>query len=152
MRKLVGWDRYESPAALAALQALYADLRLFQNLFQPSMKLLRKSRHGSRLRRRYDGPQTPWARVLVCAEADPVTVAALKRLLARTDPFALSQRIDAQLEQVWQLAHRVSRQPRATMPKVAHQPRALTPWRDWIFSDRLKQQHQAQRRTASAVR
>lgn len=56
MRKLVGWDRYESPAAL---QALYADLRLFQNLFQPSMKVLRKSRHGSRLRRRYDVPQTP---------------------------------------------------------------------------------------------
>jgi hypothetical protein len=152
VRKLVGWDRYESPAALAALQALYADLRLFQNLFQPSMKLLRKSRHGSRLRRRYDVPQTPWARVLACAEADPVKVAALRRMLARTDPFALSQRVDAQLEQVWQLAHRVTRQPRATRPKVAHQPRAVTPWRDWIFSDRLKQQHRAQRRTASAAR
>jgi hypothetical protein len=151
VRKLVGWDRYESLAALAALQALYADLRLFQNLFQPSMKLLRKSRHGSRLVRRYDRPQTPWARVLACAEADPVKVAALRRMLARTDPFALSQRIDAQLEQVWQLAHRVTRQPRATRPKVA-QPRAVTPWRDWIFSDRLKQQHRAQRRTASSAR
>ena len=151
VRKLVGWDRYESPAALAALQALYADLRLFQNLFQPSMKLLRKSRHGSRLRRRYDRPQTPWARVLAGVEADPVKVDVLRRVLARTDPFALSQRIDTQLEHLWQLAHRVTRRPRATLPKVA-QPRAVTPWRDWIFSDRLKQQHRAQRRTAPAAR
>ncbi|MGQ0696398.1 MAG: integrase [Nitrospiraceae bacterium] len=151
VRKLVGWDRYESPAALAALQALYADLRLFQNLFQPSMKLRHKSRHGSRLLRRYDTPQTPFTRVLACAEADRLKVAALRRVLARTDPFALSQRIDTQLEQVWQLAHRVTRQPRATKAKVA-QPRAVTPWRDWIFSDRLKQQHLAQRRTASVAR
>jgi len=151
VRKLVGWDRYESPEALAALHALYADLRLFQNVFQPSMKLLRKSRHGSRLRRRYDVPQTPWGRVLACSEADPVKVAALTRVLARTDPFALSQRIDAQLEQVWQLAHRVTRQPRASRPRLP-QPRGVTPWRDWIFSDRLKRQHQAQRHTASAAR
>ena len=152
MRKLVGWDRYESPAALAALQALYADVRLFQNLFQPSMKLRRKSRHGSRLRRHDDGPQTPWARVRACAEADPVKVAALKRVLARTDPFARSHRIDAQWEQVWQLAQRVTRQPRATLPKVAHPPRAVTPWRDWMLSDRLKPQRLAQGRTALAAR
>jgi hypothetical protein len=51
VRKLVGWERYDSAEALAALNALYTDLRLFQNLFQPSMKLGRKVRHGSRLRR-----------------------------------------------------------------------------------------------------
>jgi hypothetical protein len=78
-------------------------------------------------------------------------LAALQAIAQRL-PFALSQRVDAQLEQVWQLAHRVTRQPRATRPKVAHQPRAVTPWRDGIFSDRLKQQHRAQRRTASAAR
>jgi len=151
VRKLVGWDRYESPAALAALNALYADLRLFQNLFQPSMKLLRKIRHGSRLRRYYDTPQTPWARVLACPEADPGTVAALQRLLARTDPFVLSARIDAQLEHVWALAKRVTRQPRATVPKVP-QPRGARRWHGWTFSPRLQAEHQAQRRTAGTAR
>jgi hypothetical protein len=97
VRKLVGWERYDTPAALAALNALYADLRLFQNLFQPSMKLVRKVRVGSRLIRRYDRPQTPFERVKACAEADPQTVAALERILATTDPFALSQRIDRHL-------------------------------------------------------
>ncbi|WP_447976723.1 hypothetical protein [Candidatus Nitrospira bockiana] len=82
MRKLVGWDRYDSVAALEALNALYADLRLFQNLFQPSMKLVRKVRIGSRLRRQYDRPQTPFERVQACGQADPTRLAALQRVRA----------------------------------------------------------------------
>lgn len=75
VRKLVGWERYDSGEALTALNALYADLRLFQNLFQPSMKLGRKVRVGSRLIRRYDAPQTPFERVWACPDVDPATVA-----------------------------------------------------------------------------
>ena len=71
VRKLVGWDRDDSAEALQALNALYADLRLFQNLFQPSMKLTAKIRKGSRLIRRYDRPQTPFARVCVPGSGPP---------------------------------------------------------------------------------
>lgn len=99
VRKLVGGERYDSAEALAALNALYAELRLFQNLFQPSMKLVRKVRQGSRLRRHYDRPQPPWVRLLASAAGDAAKVAALQRLVARTDLFALSARIDAPLEQ-----------------------------------------------------
>ena len=35
------------------------ELRIFQNLFLPSMKLLDKTRIGSKLKRRYDKPKTP---------------------------------------------------------------------------------------------
>lgn len=136
---------------MAALNALYTDLRLFQNLFQPSMKLVRKTRHGSRLRRHYDRPQTPWARLLASSEADPAKVAALTRLLARSDPFALSARIDAQLEQVWALANRVTRQPRATAPKIP-QPRRVTPWRSWTFSPKVKRDRLEQRRHVAVGR
>ena len=143
--KLVGWERYDSAEALAALNALYTDLRLFQNLFQPSMKLVRKVRHGSRVRRHYDRPQTPWARMVACPEVDPTRMAALTRLLARTDPFVLSARIDAQIEQVWALATRATRQPRAMAPKIP-QPRSVTPWRSWTFSSKVKRDRQEQRR------
>ncbi len=129
--------------ALAALNALYTDLRLFQNLFQPSMKLRRKIRHGSRLRRQYDAPQTPWARVLASPEADPATVAALQRVVARTDPFALSQRIDQQLARVWALAHRGSQPPRAPVPHPP-QPRHGLAWRGWTFSPTLQRAKDAQ--------
>lgn len=91
VRKLIGWDRYETLEAQQALNALYADLRLFQNLFQPSLKLQRKERRGSRRLRRYDAPQTPFARVQASAAIDAAKVAALERLFQQTDPFVLAQ-------------------------------------------------------------
>lgn len=137
VRKLVGWERYETPAAFATLNALYADLRLFQNLFQPSMKLVGKVRVGARLRRRYDAPQTPFERVQACSEADREKVAVLMRLLETTDPFALAQRIDRHLTHLWTLATRATRTPREAAPRPP-QPRATTPWRGWTFSARLR--------------
>lgn len=139
VRKLVGWERYDSREALAALQALYADLRLFQNLFQPSMKLVRKVRVGSRLIRRYDPPQTPFERVQACAAVEAQKVAALEQVRKTTDPFALSQRIDRHLERLWALTTRATRTPREVTPRPP-QPRASTPWRDWTFSRRVHRQ------------
>ena len=135
VRKLVGWERYDPPEALAALTLLYADLRLFQNLFQPSMKLQGKERRGSRRIRRYDTPRTPFERVRACPDADSQKVAALARLLATTDPFVLSQRIDQHLEPLWALATRTSRTPREVASR-SPQPRASTPWRGWTSSPR----------------
>ena len=112
VRKLVGYDRYDSPAALAALNALYADLRLLQNLWLPSVKLVQKTRIGSRLRRVYGPPQTPLDRVRACPRADPVKVAALARLHATRDPFALAARIEQQQKRLYALAnHRRSGRP-----------------------------------------
>ena len=43
VRKLVGYWRYDTPTAVAALNALYRhELRLFHNLFLPSVKLARQ--------------------------------------------------------------------------------------------------------------
>jgi hypothetical protein len=48
VRKLLGYVRYDAPAAVAAMNALYRqDLRLFQNLFLPSVKLVEKVRVGA---------------------------------------------------------------------------------------------------------
>jgi hypothetical protein len=149
VRKLVGWERYDSREALAALNALYADLRLFQNLFQPSMKLVCKERVGARRIRRYDRPQTPFERVRACADADPQKVAALEQVLTTTDPFVLSQRIDGHLERLWALATRASRTPRETAPRPPR-PRANTPWQGWTFSPKVQRQHQAMRQTGRA--
>ena len=105
MRKLVGYDRYDSLAALAALNTLYADLRLLQNLWLPSVKLVTKTRVGSRVRRVYGPPQTPLDRVRACPSADPTKVAALVREQATLDPFALAARIERQQDRLYALAN-----------------------------------------------
>ncbi len=142
VRKLLGYVRYDSPAALAAINALYRnELRLFQNLFLPSVKLVRKERVGSRLRRRYDAPGTPLDRVRACPDADEAKVRQLVALRDRLDPFALAQTIDRKLEQIFALAnHRQSpkaplsgdaaalpeRAPARPIP-TKRQPRRLSP-------------------------
>jgi hypothetical protein len=104
--------RYDSAAALTALNALDADLRLWQNLWLPSVKLVKKTRVGSRVRRQYGPPQTPFERVRVCPDADPAKVAHLAHIHATGDPFALAARIDRQLPRLYALAnHRRGGQP-----------------------------------------
>jgi hypothetical protein len=105
VRKLLGYVRYDTPAAQAAIHHLYrGNLRLLQNLFLPSVKLLRKERVGARVRRRYDAPRTPLDRVLACSELRPEVAAQLQRLRDRLDPFALARTIEQQLERIYALA------------------------------------------------
>ena len=72
VRKLLGWDRYDSRAAVEAMNDLYRhELRLWLNLFLPSVKLVKKVRVGSKVRRVYDAPQTPFERVLASRRPTP---------------------------------------------------------------------------------
>jgi integrase-like protein len=122
VRKIVGYVRYDSPAAVATLNSLYRqELRLFQNLFLPSVKLVRKTRVGARIRRVYDQPQTPFERVQACPEADPLRVAHLRHLRATLDPFGLAEAIDVQLARLSALAHHRAA-PRAPAPKTPTAP------------------------------
>ncbi len=113
VRKLIGYDRYDTPAAVAAFNALYAGpLRHFMNLFQPSVRLVRTVRRGARVHRIYDAPQTPLDRLLASGLGDRAALAALTALRDRTDPFALAQAVQRHLERLW----RVSRRPAQARP------------------------------------
>jgi hypothetical protein len=105
VRKLLGYVRYDSGAALQAINALYEDLRLLQNLFLPSVKLIEKRRVGARVRRRYDAPRTPLERVAACPEADPQKLQVSLKLRGELDPFALAEQIDRALVQIYRLAN-----------------------------------------------
>jgi len=106
VRKLLGYVRYDTPRARDAIHALYRqELRLLQNLFLPSVKLLRKERVGARVRRRYDAPRTPLERVLASADLDPGRAAALRAQRDRLDPFALAHAIELKLERIYALAN-----------------------------------------------
>ncbi len=120
VRKLMGYVRYDSQEALTLMNDLYRyELRLLQNLCLPSVKLVRKLRVGSRVRRVYARPQTPLERVLACPEADPVKVAHLQALRDQLDPFALAQAIDEKLARLYALAHHCAKpQPKPAPPAL----------------------------------
>lgn len=116
VRKLLGWDRYDTEEALRAINDLYAnELRLYLNLFQPSVKLIKVVRRGSRLQRLYDRPQTPLDRLVALAKTSPTIhpdkIEALLALRSQLDPFALSRIIETKLAKIWKLAHPRPEQP-----------------------------------------
>ena len=107
VRKTFGYERYDSQPALEAMNDLYQnELRILQNLFLPSMKLLEKTRIGSKLKRRYDQPCTPLDRLLHCSQADPLKIHKLKNLRESIDPFALAKSIEQKLEPIYLMANR----------------------------------------------
>lgn len=147
VRKLVGYGRYDTPAAVAALNDLYVhELGLLQNLFLPSVKLLRKERIGARLRRRYDAARTPLERVQACPDAEPTAVARLVALRARLDPFALAAIVDRKVDHLLDLAARPAR-PLATPPPPPLQsaPAPRPARRDFTFANHLRRPLPARR-------
>lgn len=106
VRKILGYLRYDSPTALEAINDLYQnELRWMMNLFLPSVKLVKKTRVGSRLKRTYDPPTTPLDRLLGCKLGDPVKLEELKKLRAGLDPFKLSETIEQKLDRIFELAN-----------------------------------------------
>ncbi|MGB7295624.1 MAG: hypothetical protein WBC70_08550 [Candidatus Aminicenantales bacterium] len=119
VRKLIGWDRYDSPRALNAMKNLFRhELRLYVNLFQPSVKLVQAICKGSRRTRHYDHPQTPLDRLLNLKAGDAQRLEQLSRLRLQTDPFELAARVQEKLEVIWSLRHF---RPRSSEPKAAEE-------------------------------
>jgi hypothetical protein len=133
VRRLLGYVRYDSAEAREAINDLYRnELRRFQNLFLPSVKLACKERVGSRLRRRYEAPQTPLQRLAASGAADPLRVAELQRLREGLDPFQLSAMIEAKLEGIFALSREAPNLPlltqtgpRTSAARVVNTPRPV---------------------------
>ena len=107
VRKLLGWERYDTAQAVQAMNDLYAqELRLWMNVFQPSVKLLRKVRVGARLRRVYDVARSPLQRVQESGEGQPEMLAQLRAQQLDLDPFQLNRRIEQKLAAIYERAHR----------------------------------------------
>ncbi len=118
VRKVLGWDRYDTPSAVETINDLYRnELRLWMNLFLPSVKLQKKVRVGSKLRRLYGPAETPLDRVLASPGVDAERAQELRALRQRLDPFALARTIDRKLERIYALADR-RRSPRSSGPSV----------------------------------
>lgn len=98
VRAYVGHGRMDTPEQGAALNALYDQMWLYYNLFQPVLHLVEKTASGTRVRRRWDEAKTPLARLLASGALSPERQADLEALRAHTNPRALRREIYAGLE------------------------------------------------------
>ena len=101
VRQLVGYGRLENPVQAEWLNELYAkEWGWFRNFFCPAMKHLRTEVKGSRKKRIYDKPQTPFERLKACSGVDSKQIERLEKLKAALNPFRLKESIEKKLRRV----------------------------------------------------
>ncbi len=94
VRKIVGYARYEGQEATVCLNNLYNVLRLYQNFFQPSMKLVHKERVGARVIKKYDQPKTPFQRLIEAQVLGADPEADLRQYYQNLNPAELHRQIE----------------------------------------------------------
>lgn len=94
VRRLVGYVRYDTPKQVAQLNALYRVYCLYFNHFLPVTKLVKTERHGSRVKKIYDEPKTPYQRVLDAPDVSEDVKTKLRRAHAKLDVAVLKRQVD----------------------------------------------------------
>jgi hypothetical protein len=94
VRRAVGYQRFDTDAQLRLLDELYEVLDLYNNFFQPSMKLKLKERQGARVTKKYHEARTPYQRLL---DSDYISAEIKAQLRARyrlLNPAQLKRQIE----------------------------------------------------------
>ena len=130
VRQTIGYDRYDGLAALRQMAELYRALRLYVNLFQPSMKLKTKSRDGAKCHRTYSPARTPLQRIVASQVIAPDKLEELESLRVSVDPVTLLHVLEAMQVALWRhanLAPLAGADEGDAVPKVTFDVDSCTP-------------------------
>ena len=98
-RQLLGYGRLEDPDLVAPISALYRDVWApWQNFFLPCLKLERKWRVGSHWHKRYEPPQTAYARLCAPGILPLKQRRQLRERYASLNPFDLKDQLEQKLK------------------------------------------------------
>jgi hypothetical protein len=104
VRQLLGYQRLEQPELIPLLNDLYRAWGLFHNFFCPTLKLRRKVRQGSKTRRQYCAPQTPFQRLLDSPHLSQQQKDQLRSQYRQLNPLALKEQLEQKLKLVFDKA------------------------------------------------
>jgi hypothetical protein len=122
VRAYLGQARLDTAEHCAALNALYDQMWVYYNLFQPVLHLVEKTHDGVRTHRRWDDATTPFARLLATNTLEPAARERLEHLYAETNPRALRRTIQDRLHQLLYPRPNVVTPARPTAPPAPATP------------------------------
>lgn len=111
VRKMVGYRRYDTTKQMGLLNQIYEVARLYQNFFQPVIKLVSKTRVKGKIHRRYDPPRTPYERLLESNQISRKRARELKAVYESLNPAELHRRLNQLRRELFELAD-------ATLPVI----------------------------------
>lgn len=101
IRQYLGYQRFEHQSLTQKLNDLYTnEWKLYFNYFVPSVKLICKTRIGSKTIKTYDKPKTPVQRLLDSEHLSQQTKELLSRQLALLNPFQLQKQMNLKIKKI----------------------------------------------------
>jgi hypothetical protein len=104
VRQHVGYARFSGEIARQALADGYQPLFLLINHVYPSMKLVKKTRVGAKVRKQYDNPRTPYQRLMMDQRVRAAVKEALQCQHETIDILALTATLEQALERLAEVA------------------------------------------------
>jgi hypothetical protein len=99
VRESFGYDRVEQQRVVDAMNDIYRnELRIIRNFFTPTQKQKSKVRIGSKYRRKFETPKTPYERILEDAGVSQEVKDRLREEKKSYNPFAVKKRLDEKLK------------------------------------------------------
>ena len=100
VRNWVGYGRFDTQAQVDTLNELYELLRLYTNFFLPVMKLKKKIRIGSKIKKVHDKAATPYRRILRARDVSKEVKDKLRVQYKTLSLVELKDQIDAVLKRL----------------------------------------------------
>ncbi len=101
VRQYFGDLRFDRPEQIEAMNALYEQMWIYYNLFQPAMHLSEKTVVGDKVRRKWDQACTPFERLKATGKLSAQQEQRLQTLYEQTNPRNLREEIYQRLAQLW---------------------------------------------------
>ena len=116
VRQLLGYGRYGEIELKALVDDLYENAWLpLRNHFTPVMKLVKKTREGSNVKKKYDKSWTPCQRLLDCPEVSQKANRELRREHRELDAIGLARSVEQKLVVVCGIVERIEEERLLTM-------------------------------------
>lgn len=94
VRKIIGYDRIAHRELVGVLNDIYQNYwNPYQNFFIPTQKIEKKKRQGSKIKKKYSKPQTPFQRLMESGYLTKLQRQALQSEYDKLNPFKLKKRI-----------------------------------------------------------
>lgn len=103
LRRFLGYGRYDTHDHLDLLARILPLIALYQNLFQPSARLLEKTRKGSKVHRTFVPPRTPLQQLCLHETTTAEQALVLQRRFRGHSPSKLLQQIHSLIDELLDL-------------------------------------------------
>lgn len=92
---MFGYDRFDSEDLVSIMNVIYKDyFNMLHNFFTPQLKMIEKTRIGSKYIRKYDKPKTPYQRLMESTHLSIFEKERLKRVYKKLNPIQLKKELN----------------------------------------------------------